>query len=292
MMEILSAKDIASYLNINEKKVYQLVKDNEIPFTRIGGKLVFSREIIDRWIRENTASEQNILIAGSDDVLLKVIIDNYNKTSKNTVFYASVGSINGLQLLKMGRAAVCCVHILDLEGKHSHWYLDRYLNREEFVVLKLFTREQGLFLPPDNPHKIKNFKDIFDRKLKFATRNKGSGTRILIDFLMKENGLVVDDRQNCIEAQSHISAGSKVCSEEADASFGIRHVAEILNLHYIPVFNEPFDMIIPVDLWETHKIRELINFFDPASLNNQSGKFAGYDYSTMGSISWKPQSLK
>jgi putative molybdopterin biosynthesis protein len=288
-MEIFSTKDTAAYLKVNEKKVYQLVRDGDIPHTRIGGKIIFSREILDRWIREKTVQENNILVAGSDDALLKRVIDRFNKSSSHVAFYAPLGSVTGLQLLNRGRASIATVHILDLDGKHSLSYLDRYLTRQDFFVVRLFSREQGIFLPPGNPHKIKSFEDLAKRKIRFLNRNIGSGTRLLIDFLTASSraGSMIQMIQN-EEAHSHLDAGIRVLNGQADASFGIRYVAELLKLDFVPVILEPFDFVIPAHSWENRNIVEFLKCFDQSALFSQMGSLQGYDLSAMGSVVWRP----
>ncbi|MFZ2961058.1 MAG: helix-turn-helix transcriptional regulator [Candidatus Ozemobacteraceae bacterium] len=288
-MEVFSTKDTAAYLKVNEKKIYQLVKDGDIPHTRIGGKIIFSREILDRWIREKTVQEQNILVTGSDDALLKRVIDQFNKSSPHVAFYAPLGSIPGLQLLEKGRAGVCAVHILDLNGRHSLTYLDRYLDRNEFYVVRLFTREQGIYLSPGNPHKIKSFADLFKKKLRFLNRNPGSGTRILIDFQTAKlrEGMEKQSIQTR-DAYSHLDAGIQVLTGKVDASFGIRYVAEMLKLDFIPVMQEPFDFVIPAHSWENRNIVEFLRFFDQSVLFSQMNDLQGYDLSAMGSVVWRP----
>lgn len=291
-MRILSTKEVSAYLNINEKKIYQLVKDGKIPYTRLGGKILFAQEIIDRWIHQNTELEKNILISGSDDLLLREIVDHYNRDHENTVFCAMVGSVNGIKVLKSGRATMSCVHIADQDGNYSLSFLDRYLDRENYVVMRLFKRCQGIYLPPDNPHAIKTFKDIFSRKLRFANRNHGSGTRILVDQLFKELGINIRSDANMPpDAQSHIGAAMKVLSGEADASFGIQNVSEMLKLKFIPVFEEPFNLIVPADQWESRIVRNFIEFFDQTRLPRHLQNLPGYDISEIGNVVWKPSSL-
>lgn len=291
-MQILSTKEVSAYLNINEKKIYQLVKDCEIPFTRVGGKIIFTQEIIDRWIRQNTELKKNILIAGSDDQLFKEIIDHYNRDSSNTVFCATVGSVNGIKILKSGQATMSCVHIADQEGHYSLSFLDRYLNRSDYVVMSLFKRKQGIYLPADNPHAVKSFKDIFAKGLRFANRNQGSGTRILVDQLLKGHKINIQPgTPTPPEAQSHIGAAMKVLSGEADASFGIQNISEMLKLRFIPVFEEPFNLIVPADQWETRVVKNFLDGFDQTRLPMHLQNLPGYDISEIGKILWKPESL-
>ena len=117
-MEIMSAKELSKYLRINEKMIYRLVQESRLPAVRIGGKISFAKELIDDWILENTQREKLIFIAGSDDPLLKKILDLFNASQKGvTVFYASVGSMRGLELLRDHIASAACVHIYDVEKK-------------------------------------------------------------------------------------------------------------------------------------------------------------------------------
>lgn len=288
-MEILSARDVAEYLKINEKKIYQLVKDGDIPSTRIGGKIVFSREIIDRWIREKTEQDRNILVAGSDDPLLKRVIDIFNKTSAHVAFYAPIGSVTGLQLLKKGGASVCSVHLLDVDGKHTLSYLDRYLNKQEFVVIRLFSREQGIYLPPGNPHGIKSIRDLAAKKCRVATRNPGSGTRLLIDFLAARDGLPPGTfAPTALEAQSHMEAGIQVLTGQADAGFGIRYIAEMLKLSFISLIQEPFDLVVPAHSWDSKGIEAFLRCFDTSTLLPYMNDLKGYDVSAMGRVVWQP----
>ena len=208
-MEIISTKELSKYLKINEKKIYKLVQESKIPYIKIGGKIAFTKEIIDKWILENTAREQHIYIAGSDDVLLRRIIDIYNSKNIGTVFYAPVGSMNGLKILKSGSAMMSCVHILDIEKKEYNLsYIDRYLNKDDFVVIHLFLREQGIYLPKNNPNGIHLIEDIANKGVTFVNRNQGSGTRLLIDFLLHEKNIdPLAIKGYNIEVESHLQAG-------------------------------------------------------------------------------------
>ena len=292
-MQIFTTKEVSTYLNINEKRIYQLVKDREIPHTRVGGKLVFAKEIIDRWIYKNTEQSNNILISGSDDVLFREIINHYNKDSDDKVYFATVGSTNGLKLLNKKKATMSCAHIADQQGEYSLSYLDRYLNKTDYVVLRLFTRKQVIYLQHSNPHSVKNFADIFTKKLRFANRSKGSGTRILIDQLMKKNNInAKSDSESIPEAQSHIGAAMKVLSGEADASFGIQHVSDMLGLTFLPLAEEPFDLVIQSDYWESKVIKPFIDLLDQTSLPNHLQNLSGYDISCIGNVIWLPDSLK
>jgi putative molybdopterin biosynthesis protein len=286
-MEVLSAKDLSGYLKINEKKIYQLVREGKLPATRIGGKIAFAREIIDAWITENTERERHLFLAGSDDLLLRKIIDAYNAEGDSVIFYAPVGSINGLKLLKRRAANLSCVHILDVEARdYTATYLDRYLTREHYVAVHLYFREQGLYVEKGNPKKVQSLEDIAEKGLTFVNRNNGSGTRLLFDFLLNEKS-IPSQRIRGYDGEtagSHLEAGLSVLTGKANISFGIRHIANLLNLHFIPLYKERFDLIIPDDYYQSDQVRHFLAFFDQGRLVPYVKDFAGYDTTRTGNI--------
>lgn len=286
-MEIMNAKEIAKYLRINEKKVYSLVQEGKLPHIKIGGKIGFPRELIDRWVLEHVEEERNIYIAGSDDPLLRLIIDVYNRENKNsTIFYAPVGSVRGLKILKENRAKIACCHILDMEKKgYSSSYVERYLGKGDFVLIELFKREQGFYLSKGNPRGVRTFKDIASKDVTFVNRNKDSGTRLLFDFLLKEEGINPQSiRGYESEVDSHLQAGLYVLKGFADCAFGIRYITYVLDLDFIPIFLERFDFVIPKELYPKPHIKDLLSYFEQPRIFQLSKELPGYELSETGKI--------
>ena len=283
-MEILSAKDLSKYLKINEKKIYQLVRESKLPHTKIGGKIAFAREIIDAWIAQHTEREKHLYIAGSDDPLLRRIIDAYNKSEENTIFYAPIGSINGLKLLRSGAATMACVHILDVEKKeYNAGYIDRYLTHTRYTIVHLYLREQGLYLEKGNPKKIKSLSDVAAKQLRFINRSQGTGTRLLLDFLLHEQGIEkAAIRGYDREAESHLQAGLGILRGDADVGIGIRYVAHLLDLHFVPLFKEQFELVIPEVYASSEQVKSFMDRFDQSKLLPYTKEFAGYDFSKTG----------
>jgi putative molybdopterin biosynthesis protein len=283
-MELLSARDLSKYLKINEKKIYKLAQDGAIPSVKIGGKIAFAKELIDKWILENTEREKLILIAGSDDPLLRRVIDLFNGENKGVIYYAPVGSINGLKLLQAHGANMSCVHILDMEKKsYTLTYINRYLSKDDYKAIQLFLRNQGLFLKKNNPKGIHSIKDLAGRNVAFMNRNEGSGTRLLFDFLLREGNI---DRAAINgygkEAESHMEAGITVLKGEADAAFGIESTAHILDLDFIPLFQERFDLVIPADCFHAPQVKSFLTFFEQPALLHHIKDFTGYDLKNTG----------
>ncbi len=283
---ILSAKELAQYVKINEKKIYQLVRESRLPYTKIGGKIAFAKELIDGWITETSEREQHLYVAGSDDPFFDRIIHDCNAAEPGAIFYAAVGSMNGLRLLKERAANMSCVHIMDVEKREYNLsYLHRYLDPGSYVVVNMYCRQQGLYVQKGNPHQVHSVKDLADKSLRFANRNKGSGTRLLFDFLVNETGIQGDKIQDYdMEVQTHLRAGLKVLRGEADASFGIQYVAHVFDLHFIPLWKERFDLVIPEEYSHTRQTKKLLSCFEQGQLLPYLKEFIGYDTERSGSV--------
>lgn len=282
----MSARDLSRYLKVNEKKIYKLVQEGLLPSLKIGGKIAFAKELIDRWILQSTDWEERIFVAGSDDVLLRNIIDGYNNLHKGLVFYAPVGSINGLRALKQHRATMTCVHIFDpVKKEDDPSYLRRYLELDDHVVIRLFQREQGLIVKKHNPKGIKSLRDIAEKEAVFVNRNQGSGTRLLVDYLLDQAEVDPKSvRGYGEEADSHLQVALSVFEGASDVGFGIRHVAHMLGLDFIFLFKETFDMVIPRERYYNSHVKAFLAFFDQSSLKQNVRDYAGYDTEKSGKV--------
>jgi putative molybdopterin biosynthesis protein len=286
-MEILSAKEVARYLRVNEKKIYALVQEGRLPHIKIGGKIGFPRELIDRWIIEKTESEKDLYIAGSDDPLLRFIIDSFNKESRDvTVFYAPLGSLKGLELLNTYRAKIACCHVLNVDKKdYSSSYIERHLKRDDCLVIELFKRRQGLLLKKGNPLGIKGLRDLASKKVSFVNRNRGSGTRLLFDFLLKEENIDPSHINGYErEVESHMKAGLFVLKGLADCSFGIAYISYLLDLDFLPLFLERFDMVVPKDVYLRPTFRAFISYFEQPQILRIASDHPGYELENSGRI--------
>src|SRR5512136_2251764 len=204
--EMLSTKEVAEYLSINEKQVYRLIKEKRIPATRITGKWLFPKGLIDEWVvnsaRESVSppaqkniSENQIVIAGSNDIALELLVKNTNLLhSQYTISISNVGSLAGLIALKNGNCHIAASHLLDLEtGEYNNSFIKKHFPELKVVILNLAHREQGLIVKKGNPLGIKSLDDLVEKKVSFVNRQEGSGTRVLLDFRLRENGINPSD---------------------------------------------------------------------------------------------------
>jgi len=288
MKELLTTKELADFLRLNEKKVYELVRDGNIPHVRIAGKWLFPKDHINRWIDENVQREKDIRIIGSDDILLARLLSLYSreKFPESIAFYSSVGSLKGIQALSRKKGQACCTHLLDMEtGEYNLPILSRILSPQQYVVVTLWHREQGLIVKKGNPLAVKGLGDVTGKKARFINRNEGSGTRTLLEYFLREKSLSEKDIIGFAdEVNTHVEIALKVFFDEADVGLGIEYVTHLLPLDFIPLREERFDLVVPRELWSTSVMKGFISYIEPAKISKLAGTLPGYSLKDTGKI--------
>jgi len=286
--EMLTTRELAQLLRLNEKKVYQLVRDGTVPRVRVMGKWLFPRNHVMRWIDENVQRQKDILIVGSDDILLSQLLSAYSREniSESIAYYAPVGSLKGIEALLHGKCQACAAHILDMEtGDYNLPYLQRTLAGRKYCVFNLSHRKQGLIVKKGNPLGLRGMRDCSEKGVRFAGRNIGSGTQVLLDYLLRQDGL---EEKNGIKitgtSDTHMEVASKVFFDEADAGLGIEYVTHPLGLDFIPLKDERLDLVIPQELWATFYIKRFIDYLKPATVTKISQNLPGYDLKDTGKL--------
>jgi putative molybdopterin biosynthesis protein len=288
MEELLTTKELADLLRLNEKKVYQLVREGGIPHVRIAGKWLFPKGHVTRWIDERVQRERDIHMVGSDDILLARLLTLYSREQfpQSLAFYSSVGSLRGIQALAHKKGQVCCVHLLDVEtGEYNLPFLNRYLAPQKYIVVNLCYRRQGLIIRKGNPLGIKGLRDVIKKGVRFIKRNEGSGTRLLLEYLLREESV---DRSAIIgftdEGDTHLEIALKVFFGEADVGLGIEYVAHLFTLDFIPLREERFDLVVPRELWSTQVMKGLLSYVDPVRIQQLSRTLPGYNLKDTGRV--------
>lgn len=298
MKEMLTTKEVAEYLSINEKQVYRLIKDKRIPATRITGKWLFPKNLIDEWIvnsaRESvivpgkgSSLENQVVIAGSNDIALELLVKNANfQHPRFTISISNVGSLAGLIALQNGSCHVAASHLLDLEtGEYNSSFIKKHFPELKIALVNVAHREQGLIVKKGNPLKIVSLQDLPRKKLNFVNRQEGSGTRVLLDYRLKENGIdeaaiAGYDRV----ANTHMEVALDVFSGSADVGVGILAAARMLELDFIPLATERFDLVIPTENLRTGAVKALREVLDSDEFKSHIANMGGYETGETGKI--------
>jgi putative molybdopterin biosynthesis protein len=220
-----------------------------------------NREVEVELLKPAEEIENTVVMVGSHDLTIDILANLLGK-SYPPLFLSSqnVGSLGGILAIKNGFCHMAGSHLLDPEtGEYNFPYIRTYLKGIDVKVVHLVLREQGLMVQKGNPKKIRNIEDLLKQETSFINRQKGSGTRILFDHILKTQGLDPRRIQGYeTEEFTHMAVASTVASGRVDAGLGILPAAVALGLDFIPVGTERYDLIIPAVYFEDEKVhREL-----------------------------------
>ena len=297
--EVMNTKEVARYLDIHEKQVYGLIKSGRIPATRVTGKWIFPKRLIDEWIETNAKQgvkearqksrriEGGLLASGSNDTILDMLRTYIRKRHPDFyIFSANTGSTEGLKALDMGFTDIAWSHLLDPKsGQYNIPYLSTYLPNIKAVVVNLFHREVGLIAAHGNPLHIGGFADLAKKRVRIVNRQKGSGTRVLLDYHMDNLGISTRDISGYdTEVFTHFEVGLAVLSKEADTGIATAAVAKLLGLSFILITCENFDMILDQSTFFTKGVQALIEVLKSRDFRKRVSKLGGYDFKDSGKV--------
>ena len=297
--EMMNTKELAAYLGINDKQVYALIKAGRIPGTRITGKWVFPKKLIDEWIGETARAglkqareksrtvEGAILASGSNDPILDFLLTALRHSHPDFYFFcANTGSTEGLKALGAGHTDVAWTHLLDPEtGSYNIPFIPKFMPGAKAVLVHLFRREIGIVTAPGNPKKIRDFEDLAADGVLFVNRQAGSGTRLLLESELGKRrippaGIAGFDR----EVYTHVEVGLSILSGEADAGLATVAVSRLMGLHFIPVTCEDFDMALGQSTYFHRGIQALVDILRSPGFRERFEKFGGYGFEDSGKI--------
>ena len=234
---------------------------------------------------------QNTIVAiGSHDLTLDLIASHLSRRQPGPGLSSShVGSLGGLIALRRGEAHIAGCHLLDeATGEYNVSYIQRYLPSVPLVLMNLVGRVQGLIVPTGNPKDIRSLEDLGRPDVVFVNRQRGSGTRVLLDY--KLAGLSLDaegisgyDR----EEYSHLAVVAAVASGSADTGLGILSAARALGLDFLPLLTERYDLVVPREHFDSELLQPLINLLQDSEFRREVESLGGYDTGDMGKIMWE-----
>jgi putative molybdopterin biosynthesis protein len=238
-------------------------------------------------LRPLSAIENTIVIIGSHDNTLDLLADQIKMTQGDIGISSShVGSMGGLMAIRKGACHMAGAHLLDIEdGSYNISYIQKYLPGEKVWVINLVMRDQGLIVPKGNPKRIKGIEDLKTKGLSFINRQPGSGTRILLDYKLKALQISPTEIKGYgNDEYTHMSVAVAVLSGRADAGLGIMAAARALDLDFIPVVTEEYDLVIPDRFYSTGKIQVLLDTIQSRDFKEKVTALGGYDTGNTGRI--------
>ncbi len=229
--------------------------------------------------------EHTLVVIGSHDPLLDEVGDRMHLEDENVYMSsAHVGSMGGIMAIRRGEAHAAGCHLLDTEtGEYNIAFMKKYFPGGGVRLVRCVGRQQGLMVQKGNPLGIAAFADITKPGLRYVNRQKGSGTRILTDYLMNQNGLDPDqiygyDR----EELTHTSVAAQIVSGSADTGMGIYSAAKLYDLDFIPICIEEYDLIIPDHAWDTPQVQQLLRTLKSDAFRETILAMGGYTVENPG----------
>lgn len=288
----MNVKQVADYLHLNEKKVYALASEGQIPATKVTGKWLFPKKLVDRWLLESCHSglmADRLLLTGSDDPLLQAIMLRLpNIVGHKALYsYSVTGSRMGLSLLSQGHADVAAIHWGRAEESHlRHPGLVRqFAHYRQWVLVRAFLRTQGLIVHPEH-FNAQQPDQIAIGRLRWVIRQEGAGSQRFLQEWLTEQKYRQDELVISQQAFSERELASMICRGDADIGPGSLSAAREYGLAFIPVCEEAFDLVVPRSVYFRGLFQQLFEYMQSAEGQTLANELGGYDLSDCGKMVW------
>lgn len=295
----LTTKEVAQLLKVNEKAVYSLISEKGLPATKMTGKWLFPRHLVEEWLDVSVVNQPvvdtaapgmadsgRLLIAGSDDLLFQRLLGLYHARYPDSIaYFANLGSMGGLRALRRKQCHIAVCHLLqDDNEEYNFRFAEREMERLP-VFVNFSKRQQGLLVAPGNPKQISSVKDLAQPGITIVNRSLNTGTRLLLDYELTRCDINPDTIDGYrVEVARHLDAGLAVLSGKADAAPAIRPVAELLGLDFLPLRWERFDLLIVRDRFFDPVVQRFVNLLHEPVFKEVAKEYDGYDLSFTGKM--------
>jgi excisionase family DNA binding protein len=288
----LTAREAAAYLHLNEKTLYALIQDGGIPATKVTGKWLFPRALLDDWLLESTHGgvlSDRLLIAGSDDPWLAHSIARLAQRADEgaLIAYSPCGTRRGLALLTQRRANACPIHWGDAQhATRRHALLLReYPGSSGWVMVQLALREQGVMLSRAQAP-VGDLATLLARQPNLIQRPGGAGSQHFFAQACSSAGLQPPATGRT--AATEREAAFMVASGAGDCAPGTRAAAGEFNLHFLPLGSEALDLVMPRTLYFRALLQQLLAELASDDSRDLAAKLGGYDLAPLGRLRTSP----
>jgi putative molybdopterin biosynthesis protein len=257
---------------------------------------------LDRWREErkdtaqaakmpskNVKAGQALVIVASHDLALNMLVSRLRqKHPKVKIHVTYAGSLGGLIALQEGRADLAGVHLLDAEtGEYNYPYIKHLLPGREMAIVHLAYRIQGLMFAAGNPKRIKSLEDLRRPDLTLINRQKGSGTRILLDQELRQLGIAPSRVKGYAhEVDTHLATAKCIADGKADVGLGIEAAARACQIDFLPLYRERYDLVIPIGNHRNKKLAPLLKMIGSKDFQKAVIEVGGYDTSQTGTTTF------
>ena len=241
-------------------------------------------------LRSLNQIRRTIMAIGSHDLALDILATFLARAYPGmSLSSAHVGSMGGLMAMRRGEAHIAGTHLIDEEtGEYNVPYVERLLDAENYALVNLVHREQGFIVLPGNPKNIAGFGDLAREGVAFVNRQRGAGTRVLLDMELGRLGIdpyAVKGYSH--EEYTHMGVAASVANGAADVGLGIRSAAVALGLDFVPVSMEQYDLLTTREFLESEMMNALLAVIRSDEFKRAVLAMGGYDLSDTGKVVWQ-----
>jgi putative molybdopterin biosynthesis protein len=288
--DLMTVTEVADYLRVRERTIYELVRTQRIPSCKLSGKLLFPKRLVELWVAQSADYPQAQthlaapppVIAGSHDPLLEWAA----RESKCGLAMLIEGSTGGIHSLLAGHAVACGLHLIDLAtGDYDASRLARSLPGLDFVVIEWARRRQGLVVARGNPARIGSVVDLKKANIRVATRQAGSGSALLLAKLIADAGFAAEDLHVAgTPVSSETDIAVAVREDKADTGLAIEAVARQQGLDFVPLQWERFDLVVRRVEYFDPPLQRLFAFARTEPFAERAASLGGYNISNAGTV--------
>jgi putative molybdopterin biosynthesis protein len=283
----VGAKMVATPIQRGAGVIMSLVRaDGLVTIPRFSEGLEAGQEVVVELWRSPESLAGTIVAIGSHDLTLDLLASELRRAHPDlTLASSNVGSLGGLLALQRGEAHVAGSHLLDeATGEYNLSFIRRYI-QERMVVVHLVQRIQGFIVPPGNPRAISTLADLTRHGITFVNRQRGSGTRVLLDYLLKQASIAPTQIAGYEREEfTHLAVAAAVAGGRVDVGLGVLSAARALGMDFVPLRNEQYDLVIPRAFYESDLLQPLLTLIRSATFRQQVEALGGYDVTMMGEV--------
>lgn len=284
-----STREVAALLRMTERTIYELVRERQIPTVRVAGKWLFPRDLVERWLDENTDASSlasrsvrtPAVVAGSHDPLLEWAV----RESGCGLAQLCDGSEDGLRRIAAREATVAALHLLDDDGDYNRAAYDALPQRGAMVLREWARRRQGLVVAPGNPLRLDGLAAAAAARARVVVRQPGAGSRRLLERLAARDGVPLEALLgHAAGARSESEVAEAIVAGRADCGLAIETVARQHRLDFVPLHEERVDLLARRFDWFEPPLQALLAFCRGAAFRERAASLPGYDVSGLGRV--------
>lgn len=284
----IDGKYVATPLARGAGMMMSVVKSDGYAMIDKNSEGIESNETIDVWLNKPLLTIQNTIMAiGSHDLVMDVLNNQLEQIEQNGVHYhissVHVGSYAGLLALKRNESHIAMTHLLDQSGTYNIDTIKQLFKEEEMVLIKGVKRIQGLIVKKDNPLHICSIEDLINYR--FVNRQRGAGTRVLLDYWLKEKNINPDEINGYDkELNTHLALAAAVQNGVVDCGLGVYSAAKVMGCDFIPLGEEDYDFICRKSLLDSEMIKLFLDCLKSDEFKNKCLELGGYDTRHCGEV--------